>query len=66
MKTINVLNDCVRFINNHNGDCTVEGIVDSIDNWFQELDVEPLTSYEHLAYTELNNVLYSYYKSLFD
>lgn len=45
-------------------DETVEGIVDSIDNWFMTVDHEQLTSFQCNAWTELNDVLYDYYKSL--
>lgn len=66
MKLVNVLNDSIRFINNHMADETVEGIVDSIDEWFMTVDHEQLNSFHHIAYTELNDVLYNYYESLFD
>lgn len=64
MKIINVLNDSIRFINKHMTDSTVEGIVDSIDNWFMTLDHEQLNSFHHVAYAELNDVLFNYYNSL--
>ena len=64
MKIINVLNDSIRFINNHMADETVEGIVDSIDNWFKTVDQEQLTSFQHKAWHELNSTLFNYYNSL--
>ena len=45
-------------------DETVEGIVDSIDNWFMTVDHEQLNSFHHVAYAELNDVLFNYYNSL--
>lgn len=66
MRLINVLNDSIRFLNNHMGDSTVEGICDSIDEWFMNVDVDHLTSFQHIAYTELNDVLFNYYKSLWE
>ena len=64
MKIINVLNDSIKFINKHMADVTVEGVVDSIDNWFMTLDHEQLNSFHHVAYAELNDVLFNYYNSL--
>lgn len=61
---INLLNDSIRFINKHMADETVEGIVDSIDNWFMTVDHEQLTSFHHNAWAELNDVLFNYYNSL--
>lgn len=66
MKMVNVLNDSIRFIKNHMADETVEGIVDSIDEWFMTIDHEKLNSFHHIAYAELNDVLYNYYESLFN
>ena len=64
MKIINVMNDSIRFINKHHGDSSVEYIIESIDSWFKTVDQEQLTSFQCNAWTELNDVLYDYYKSL--
>lgn len=61
---LNKLNEMVKTVKGCLGNDSMIDIVDTIDEMQYQIDTEQLSNTEMIAYNELQNVLYDYYKGM--
>ena len=61
---LNKLNEMVKTVKGCLGNDSMVDIVDTIDEMQYQIDTEQLSNTEMIAYNELQNVLYDYYKGM--
>lgn len=61
---LNKLNEMVKTVKGCLGNDSMIDIVDTIDEMQYQIDTERLSNTEMIAYNELQNVLYDYYKGM--
>lgn len=61
---LNKLNEMVKTVKGCLGNDSMVDMVDMIDEMQYQIDTEQLSNTEMIAYNELQNVLYDYYKGM--
>ena len=61
---LNKLNEMVKTVKGCLGNDSMIDVVDTIDEMQYQIDTEQLSNTEMIAYNELQNVLYDYYKGM--
>lgn len=61
---LNKLNEMVKTVKGCLGNDSMIDIVDTIDEMQYQIDTEQLSNTEMIAYNELQNILYDYYKGM--
>lgn len=61
---LNKLNEMVKTVKGCLGNDSMIDLVDTIDEMQYQIDTEQLSNTEMIAYNELQNVLYDYYKGM--